>query len=136
MMNIHNNISENQKVFESVRRKEFRLLKNRIALLTESDRVLMELYLAGTSLYALSQIARSNPGNISRRIDKLRKRLIGGQYLTVLSNRDLFSGTELKIARDYLFRKMTLRELSRKYNVTIYRVRHTIEKVNRLTSVK
>ena len=68
------------------------LLRCRAGLLTGKDGALMQMYLNGTgTIGQMARLAGVNEANVARRIHKLVRRLLDGQYITCLRNRDKFS---------------------------------------------
>jgi predicted DNA-binding protein YlxM (UPF0122 family) len=113
------------------------LLRCRIGLLTGKDRVMMEMYLDGTgTISQMARLAGVNEANIARSIHKIVRRLIDGQYITCLHNRDKFSDEELEISRDYFVDGLPMKEIADRREISYYRVRRTMRKIQRLTSVQ
>ena len=89
------------------------LLRSRVSLLTGKDRLLMTMYLEnGNTFRQMARLADVNEASIARRIYKVTKRLIDGEYITCLKNRDKFTGSEMAVAKDYFLLGLSQRKIS------------------------
>jgi predicted DNA-binding protein YlxM (UPF0122 family) len=112
------------------------LLRCRAGLLTGKDGALMQMYLNGTgTLNQMARLAGVNEANVARRIHKLVRRLLDGQYITCLRNRDKFSEEQIEIARDYFVDGLPMTEIADRHEITYYEVRKTMRQIQRLTRV-
>lgn len=112
------------------------LLRCRAGLLTGKDGALVQMYLNGTgTLSQMSWLAGVNEANVARRIHKLVRRLLDGQYITCLRSRDKFSDEQIEMARDYFVDGLPMKEIADRHEITYYQVRKTMRKIQRLTSV-
>ena len=133
MKRIHQNISSSSSEAVKNCRGRIELLLERVGLLDGKDRVLMTMYLEnGNSCRQLAKLAGVNEANISRRIKKLTKRLIGGEYLICLRNRDMFTAKEMSLAKDYFLRGLSIKEIADKQSMTYYRTRETLVKLQQI----
>jgi predicted DNA-binding protein YlxM (UPF0122 family) len=113
------------------------LLKSRAAILTGKDRLLMQMYLDNANTFRqMARLAGVNEANVARRIHKLTRRLLDGQYITCLRNRDKFTPLQMKIARDYFVRGLPMREIANRNDVSFYTVRQTMRSIQRLVNVR
>ena len=112
------------------------LLRSRMGLLTGRDRTMMEMYLNRTgTIGQMARLAGVNEANVARRIHKIVRRLLDGQYITCLRNRDKFSDEELEISRDYFVDGLPMKEIADRREISFYAVRKTMRKIQRLTTV-
>lgn len=112
------------------------LLRCRAGLLTGKDGALVQMYLNGTgTIGQMARLAGVNEANVARRIHKLVRRLLDGQYITCLHNRDKFSDEQIEMARDYFVDGLPMREIADRHETTYYEVRKTMKKIQRLTSM-
>jgi predicted DNA-binding protein YlxM (UPF0122 family) len=112
------------------------LLRSRIELLTGRDKAMMEMYLNGRgTISQMARLAGVNEANVARRIHKLVRRLLDGQYITCLRNRDIFTQEQIEMARDYFVDGLPIQEIADRHEITYYEVRKAIRKIQRLTSV-
>jgi predicted DNA-binding protein YlxM (UPF0122 family) len=112
------------------------MLRSRIGLLTGKDRVLMQMYLNNTNTFRqMARLAGVNEANVARRIYKLTRRLLDGQYITCLRNSDQFTEEQMGIARDYFVDGLPMGEIAYRREITYYTVRQAIKKIQRLTCV-
>ena len=133
MEKIHKNISQEQAKAKETYRDKIELLRSRANLLTGKDKLLMTMYLENcNSFRQMARLAGVNETNIARRIHKITKRLIDGEYITCLRNRDKFTETEMAIAKDYFLLGLSIRKIAGKRHRTYYGVRETLKKIQRL----
>jgi predicted DNA-binding protein YlxM (UPF0122 family) len=112
------------------------LLQSRVGLLAGKDRALMQIYLDNSGTFSqMAKIAGVNEANIARRIHKLVRRLLDGQYITCLRNRDKFTQEQIEIARDYFVDGLPMSEIADRHEITYYEVRKTMKLIQRLTTV-
>ena len=113
------------------------VLRSRVNLLTGRDRTLMKMYLDNDAHFSqMARLAGVNEANIARRISKLTRRLLDGQYITCLRNRDRMTQTQLKIAKDYFVAGLPMRKIALNNGTTYYQVRKAMKLIQRLTAVK
>ena len=130
MKRIHSNIAESTSVANSTYRDRIDLLRSRIGLLAGKDKLLLTMHLEnGNSFRQIAQLVGVNEASIGRRIHKIMRRLIDGEYITCLRNRDKFSEEELAIAKDYFLSGMSIRKIAIKRELTYYSIRKTIKKI-------
>jgi predicted DNA-binding protein YlxM (UPF0122 family) len=112
------------------------LLRCRAGLLTGKDGALVQMYLNGTgTLSQMARLAGVNEANVARRIHKLVRRLLDGQYITCLRSRDKFTQEQIEMARDYFVDGLPMKEIADRHEITYYEVRKTMRQIQRLTSV-
>jgi len=136
MKKIHANISERTLKARNSYRDRIDLLRSRAALLIGKDKLLMTMYLEnGNSFRQMARLAGVNEASIARRIYKITKRLIDGEYITCLRNRDKLTKTELVIAKDYFLLGMSIRKIATKHRSTYYHIRQTMKKIQQVTQI-
>lgn len=112
---------------------EVELLRSRAHILNTNDRVLMKMYFErGSSFRQIAKVAGVNEVTISRRIHKLSRRLLNSEYISFVRNRKLFNSQEKAIAKDQYVMGLSQRQIAKKRNTTVYRVRKVQEKIQRL----
>jgi DNA-binding CsgD family transcriptional regulator len=112
------------------------LLRSRAGLLRGKDGVLMQMYLNGSgTLSQMARLAGVNEANVARRIHKLVRRLLDGQYIACLRSRDKLTQEQIEMARDYFVDGLPMMEIADRHEITYYEVRKTMRKIQRLTSV-
>jgi len=135
MKKMHSNLSQITLKAKKEYRTRIDLLRSRVNLLTGKDRLLMTMYLEyGNSFRQIARLAGVNDTIIARRIRKLIKRLIDGEYITCLRNRNKFTKTEMAIAKDYFLTGLSMKKIAAKQHLTYYRVRETLKKIQRVIS--
>ena len=133
MKKIHKNIPQSSIKTRTEYRDRIDLLRSRVSLLTGKDKVLMTMYLEnGNSFRQMARLVGVNEASIARRIHKVTKRLMNGEYITCLRNRDKFSKNELDIAKDYFLAGLSMKKIAEKRDSTYYRVRKTLKKIQGL----
>lgn len=136
MDTIHNNISQNSLQARNEVRDRIDLLRSRVKLLTGRDRLLMTMYLDNANTFRqMARLAGVNETNIARRIHKIIKRLIDGEYITCLRNREMFNRAEMVIARQYFLLGWSIKKISGEQGLSYYGVRKSLKKIQQLVQV-
>jgi predicted DNA-binding protein YlxM (UPF0122 family) len=133
---IHNNISQDSLQARNEVRDRIDLLRSRATLLTGKDRLLMTMYLNNANTFRqMARLAGVNETNIARRIHKIIKRLIDGEYITCLRNREMFNRAEMVIARQYFLLGWSIKKIAGEQGLSYYGVRKSLKKIQRLVQV-
>jgi DNA-binding CsgD family transcriptional regulator len=112
------------------------MLRSRAGLLTGTDKTLMQIYLDNSGTFRqMSRIAGVNEVNISRKIHKLIRRLLDGQYITCLRNRKNLTALQVEIARDYFVDGLPMSEIARRHEISYYTVRKAMKRIQQITRV-
>ncbi|MCJ7691867.1 MAG: hypothetical protein MUO22_00430 [Sedimentisphaerales bacterium] len=136
MEKIHANIPGEEVKSRNVFRDRIDLLRSRAELLTGKDKVLMTMYLKnGTSFRQMARLIGVNEASIARRIYKVTQRLIDGEYITCLRNRDKFTLTEMRVSKNYFLGGLSMKKIAKKQGLTYYRIRQTLKKIERLIRI-
>ena len=136
MKYIHENITQVSKEGKRQCRDSVELLRKRLSLLDGRDKVLMTMYLEnGNSFRQIARLTGSNTASVARRVHKLTERLIDGEYITCLRNRDRFTQTEMEIAKDYFLMGSSIRKIAARQSCSYYFVRQSLKKIQRLVRV-
>ena len=113
------------------------LLLARADILGGRDRALLKMYLErGSTIAQMAKLAGVSEATISRRIRKLMRILLDGEYITCLRNRSRFSLVEQAVVKDYFLDGFSQRAIARNRGVTVYRVRKTLFKIRELVGKK
>ena len=129
MRKIHENISQCSTKAGAEYRDRIDLLRSRVGLLTGKDKLLMTMYIEnGNSFRQMARLVGVNEASIGRRIYKVTERLMNGEYITCLRNRERFGRGELDIAKDYFLAGLSIKKIARKRSRTYYGVRKTLRK--------
>jgi len=130
MRRIHDNVGTDAREALMERRERIDLLRSRASLLTGRDRLLMEMYLEnGNTFRQMARLAGVNESSIAKRINKVTKRLLDGEYITCLRNRERLGVAELSMAKDYFLDGLSIRRIAEKRGCTFYQVRKTLLKI-------
>lgn len=136
MRRIHTKMSQERMGASVVCRDEIELLRGRVGLLGSKDRLLMTMYLEnGNSFYQIGKLAGVSETTIARRIERLTKKLIEGEYIICLQNREKFTRGEIAVARDHFLRGMSFKKIAKKRRRSFYQVRQTIRRIKQLINV-
>jgi predicted DNA-binding protein YlxM (UPF0122 family) len=112
------------------------ILRSRVGLLGGKDRAIMEIYLAHAGTFRqMARLAGVNEATIARRIHKLVRRLLDGQYITCLKNSSKLSSEQIEISRDYFVAGLPMNEIAQRREIPYYRVRMTMQKIQKLTAI-
>lgn len=132
----HNNINSAKPQAKPGIRDRIDLLQGRARLLSGKDKLLMTMYLKNTNTFRqMARLAGVNEVTIARRIHKLIKRLIDGEYITCLRSRGKLTPIERVIARDYLLRGLSQKKIARKRGCSLYSVRETLKKIQQMVTL-
>jgi len=136
MQTVHENIAQEALEARKTVRDRIELLRSRVSLLTGRDRLLMTMYLEnGNTFRQMARLAGVNEANIARRIHKVTKRLIDGEYITCLRNRDKFTEAELAMAKDYFLLGLSQKKIALKRDCSTYQVRKILKRIQHLVKV-
>lgn len=130
MKTIHKNISEVGADAGSDHRERVDLLRSRVELLTGKDRVLMTMYVEnGNSFRQMARLTGVTEETIARRIRRVTKRLMNGEYVKCLRNRDKLGWGEMEIAKDYFLTGLSMKKIARKRSSTYYGIRQVLKRI-------
>jgi hypothetical protein len=133
MQKIHGKIPYEALQARKTYRGRIEILRRRVNLLVGQDRLLMTMYLDNSnSIRQMARLAGVTEARIKRRIRKITKRLIDGEYVRCLRSRDKLSRAELKIAKDYFLLGLSIRKIGLKRGCTYYQARKAIIKIRQL----
>ena len=136
MRRVHENISEQANQNKIQYRDRIDLLGSRVELLSGKDRLLMEMYVNnGNTFRQMARLMEVNEVTVARRIHRLIKRLIDGEYIFCLRNRERFSDDEMEIARCYFLRGLAMKKIARETGISYYRVRQVLKKIQAIVKV-
>jgi len=117
----------------SLRGCEIDLLRGRLNLLDGRDRVMMAMYVEnGNSFRQIARLLGVKDGIISRRIRRLQKGLIDSEYIMCLRRRHKFTPHQMTLAKDHFLLGMSRRRIAMKRRLSLYHVRNTIEKIQKI----
>ena len=98
MKKVHKNMSKTDFKDKQKNREEIDLLSSRLHLLDGKDKLLMTMYLEnGYSVFKISKVTGLSQASISRKINRLTKKLLEGKYLSCLRNSDKLNRYQMKI---------------------------------------
>lgn len=134
---VHENTDSSDLETKSGIRDRIDLLQSRIGLLRGRDKLLMTMYVQNANTFRqMARLAGVNEATIARRIHKITKRLLDGEYITCLRNRREFTPDELRIAKDYFLGGLSQEKIAQKRSCSRRRVRETLKKIAGLVQVK
>ncbi len=136
MKKIHKNLPQSSVKTRTEYRDRIDLLRSRVGLLTGKDKVLMTMYMEnGNSFRQMARLVGVNEARIARRIHKVTERLVNGEYITCLRNRDKFDKGELDIAKDYFLAGLSMKKIAKKRDSTYYCVRKALKKIQGIIKI-
>ncbi len=136
MKRIHVNIAQSCLTAKKEYRDRIDILRNRANLLVGKDRLLMTMYLDNANTFRqMARLAGVNETNIARRIHKIIKRLIDGEYITCLRNREIFSNAEIIIAKQYFLLGWSIKKIANEQGCSYYHARKSLKKIQRLVRI-
>jgi hypothetical protein len=110
-------------------------LRGRAESLCGEDRALILMYLEGRgSVGQIAEVSGVSESTIRRKVGLIMGRLVDGLYMTCLRGRLQLSSLEMAIARDYLVRRLSQKAIASSRGVSIYRVRKTLDKAERMVT--
>ncbi|MHC5076053.1 MAG: sigma factor-like helix-turn-helix DNA-binding protein [Planctomycetota bacterium] len=113
------------------------LLRSRAEMLKGKDRALLKMYLDnGSTFRQMAQVAGVNEATVARRIHRLVRRLLDGEYIMCLRNRRQFTELEMSVAKRYFLSGESMRKIAAKEGVTYYQVRQTLKKIQALVETE
>jgi predicted DNA-binding protein YlxM (UPF0122 family) len=133
MKRIYADVSEETRAVKSRYRNQIDLLRSRLNLLTGTDKVLMTMHVEnGNSFRQIARLLGVSETSIARRIHTMTKRLIDGEYIICLRNRDRFTKRQMDVAKDYFLMGLSMSKIAEQRHWSVYRVRQTIMKIQSL----
>lgn len=133
MQIIHTNNPENSSTGKNTYRDRIELLRSRVSLLTGKDRLMMTMYLEnGNTFRQMARLAGVNESNIARRIHRITKRLIDGEYIMCLRNRDKFTRAEMAISKDYFLLGLSQKKIASKRKRSFHQIRKILKRIQEL----
>jgi DNA-directed RNA polymerase specialized sigma subunit len=133
MDRLHENIEKEQFDTRHQVREQIDVLRKRVSLLSKKEKVMLTMYLEnGNTFYQMAQLAGVTESTIARRIHRALGRLIDGQYMACLKNRDKLSEKELAIAKDYFLSGLSLKGVSKNQKRSYYNIRQTLKRIEKI----
>jgi predicted DNA-binding protein YlxM (UPF0122 family) len=133
---LHENIDAKRLTAKNEIRDRIDLLESRVELLSGRDRLLMTMYVQnGNSFRQMARLAGVNEATIARRIHRVTKRLLDGEYITCLRNRGKLTRQELAIAKDYFLEGLSQGRIAQKRGWSVYSVRQSLKKIQEIVKV-
>jgi predicted DNA-binding protein YlxM (UPF0122 family) len=136
MGSIYTDISEQALNSKLQGRDSADILCSRVGLLAGMDKILMTMRLRnGASFRQIAKLTGASETSVSRRVHRLTRRLLAGEYLICLRNRDMFTSLEIDIARDYFLADLSVREIAARHRMSRYNIQKTVKKIEKLIAV-
>jgi len=132
---IHGNISQISVDTGSEHRERVDVLRSRVGLLDGKDRVLMTMYIEnGNSFRQMAKLTGVREETVARRIRRVTKRLMNGEYVMCMRNRDKLGWGEMEIAKDYFLTGLSIKKIARKRKATYYGIRQILKRIEAIIS--
>jgi DNA-directed RNA polymerase specialized sigma subunit len=133
MQKVHSNSPRTVSKTKTTYRDRIDLLRSRIGLLTGKDKLLMTMYMEnGNSFRQLARLAGVCEANIARRISRITRRLLDGEYITCVRNRGRFTRTEMAIAKDCFLLGLSQRNIASKRRCSVHQVCKILKRVQEI----
>lgn len=130
MNNIQEDITEEELKVRGKYRDSIDLLRSRLSILSGEDKLMMTMYWEnGNTLRQISTLAGVSRLSVARRIDNITKRLMEGQYIRCLRNRDKFTRRQMAIAKEYYLLGLSIKKIAGKRDWSYYRVRQILQRI-------
>ena len=121
------NVSEELLAAKGGYRDRADLLRSRLCMLSGQDRLLMTMYWEnGISIRQISRLTGISRSTIDRRLNKLTRRLMKGEYIIYLRNSKKFNKKEMAIAKDYILLGKSMKKIAEKRETSYYHVRNIL----------
>ena len=105
-------------------------LRLRSELLNCRDRALMQMiFEKGSTFDQIARLTGQNPSTISRRFHNLLQKLIAKELLSLLGCRHKIDSTNIRIVQGYFLQGLAQKDIARKLNISLYRVRNILRAV-------
>jgi predicted DNA-binding protein YlxM (UPF0122 family) len=130
VINLNNNFPKQVVLTKKQLLERMDNLRQQINLLKGRDKVMMTMFFErGSSFREIAKLAGVSETTVSRRIQKLIRRLVNNKFTICLRNRDRFTVDELNIARAHFLLGIPMRKIAKQNKLTYYYVRETIKKI-------
>jgi hypothetical protein len=127
---IYENLSTNTFDSRIEHRNRVDLLRSRVYLLRGRDRLWMTMYLEnGIPINQMARMCGKNASTVHRRICKVTKLLLEGEYIKCLRIRDRFSKTEMLFAREHFLNGFSYRAIAKRHCTSCYNVKKTVREI-------
>ena len=114
----------------NILRKRLNIIRSRLYLLEKQDRMIMSMYIDnGLSLRQLALLFDTSPSSISRRIKKIAFELTKGDFISCLKKKDVFTHSEMTIAKDYFVTGLSIKQIAERENTSFYQIRELITEI-------
>ncbi len=130
MKQTHENVSDAMLVARGRHREQIDLLLGRLDLLEGRSKVMMKMHLEnGNSFRQIARLLGVSETSVARRIHRISARLLDGQYIVCLRNRDKLTGQQMSVAKDYFLRGLSQSKIAETKHWSLYRVGRTIREI-------
>ncbi|MCK4628064.1 MAG: hypothetical protein KAT56_03615 [Sedimentisphaerales bacterium] len=116
--------------------EQIELLQWRMELLEPRDRVLLEAYYRGNlSLRKLGWLCGLSEYAVAQRIEKMSRRLLKKDYITILRYKKGIDSRQRKVAYDHFLLGLGYRTIAAKRNLSYHTTRKTVKSLKQWLSV-
>jgi hypothetical protein len=111
------------------------MLVNRADILNGKDKALLKMYLTnGMTFRQIACIAGTSELVIGRKIHALTAKLVEGDYITCLQNRNKFKRFEMVVAKDYFLEGISQKAIAKKRKMTVYTTRKVLRNIREIVA--
>lgn len=133
MIEVHENITKEDMEQRKSRRREIELLRGRLKLLAGRDRIIMTMYMEnGNSVRQIAKLLKVRDSKVTRRIRLLTRRLVNNEYIEYLRSSEKLYRDQLRIAKDYFLRGLSVEKIAERRSCSSYQVRQTLDDIQGL----
>ncbi|MBE0535053.1 MAG: hypothetical protein IH624_05230 [Phycisphaerae bacterium] len=112
---------------------EMELIRHRAQILSGTDRALVLLHLDKGRQYAeVAHLMGVCEATVARRVGRIIRRLMDGQYIAILRRQGHLSLLERDIARDYFLDALSINAIAEHHKISVYQVRKALAGIRRL----
>ncbi len=130
MRRTHGNVSEAMLVARGHQRERVDLLLSRLDLLEGRAKVMMKMHFEnGSSFRQIARLIGVSETSVARRIRRISSRLLDGQYITCLRNRDKLTTRQMSVAKDYFLRGLSQSKIAETKRWSLYRVGRILREI-------
>ena len=109
------------------------MIRSRARMLEGKEKLLMDMYFErGVSIRQMSKMSGISETTISRRVRRLKERLLGREYLVCVRNSHLLDKKCIKIASQRFIKGLSIKNIAENNKMSIYMVKKIFGKIDEI----